>query len=47
VERRMLGTTNFSASPLPGKIFYDEDDETLTQVAQRGSRCPIAGNIQG
>ncbi|KAK4829690.1 LOW QUALITY PROTEIN: hypothetical protein QYF61_006065 [Mycteria americana] len=28
-------------------IVYDEGGETLEQVAQRGSRCPIPGNIQG
>ena len=28
-------------------VFYNEDGETLEQVAQRGSRCPIPGNIQG
>jgi len=25
----------------------DEGGEPLAQVAQRGSRCPISGNIQG
>ena len=29
------------------EIFYDEGDETPEQVAQRGGRCPILGNIQG
>ena len=29
------------------KFFYDEGGETLKQVAQRGGRCPIPGNIQG
>ena len=29
------------------EIFYNEDGETLVQVAQRGCRCPIPGNIQG
>ena len=28
-------------------MFYDEGDETLAQVAQRGGRCPIPGNIPG
>ena len=28
-------------------FFYDEGCETLQQVAQRGGRCPIPGNIQG
>ncbi|KAK4811061.1 hypothetical protein QYF61_016347 [Mycteria americana] len=28
------------------KYFYDEGVETLEQVAQRGGRCPIPGNIQ-
>ena len=28
-------------------IFYDEGGETLAQVAQRGGRCPIPGNIPG
>jgi len=28
-------------------IFYHEGGETLEQVAQRGSKCPIPGNIQG
>ena len=28
-------------------MCYDEDGETLAQVAQRGGRCPIPGNIQG
>ena len=27
--------------------IYDEGGETLAQVAQRGGRCPIPGNIQG
>ncbi len=30
-----------------GKIFYTESGGTLEQVAQRGGRCPIPGNIQG
>jgi len=29
------------------EIFCNEGGETLTQVAQRGGRCPILGNIQG
>ena len=29
------------------EMFYDEGGETLAQVAQRGGRCPIPGNIQG
>ena len=28
-------------------MFYNEGGETLAQVAQRGGRCPIPGNIQG
>jgi len=28
-------------------MFYDEGGETLAQVAQRGGRCPIPGNIPG
>jgi len=28
-------------------MFYTEGGETLDQVAQRGGRCPIPGNIQG
>jgi len=28
-------------------MFYHEGDETLEQVAQRGCRCSIPGNIQG
>jgi len=28
-------------------MFYNEDGETLAQVAQRGGRCPIPVNIQG
>jgi len=28
------------------EIFYSEGDETLGQVAQRGGRCPVPGNIQ-
>jgi len=28
-------------------IFYNQGCETLAQVAQRGGRCPIPGNIQG
>jgi len=28
------------------EIFCNEDSETLEQVAQRGGRCPIPGNIQ-
>jgi len=29
------------------EIFYSEGGGTLVQVAQRGGRCPIPGNIQG
>jgi len=29
------------------EMFYNEGGETLAQVAQRGGRCPIPGNIQG
>ena len=29
------------------KFFYTEGGDTLEQVAQRGGRCPIPGNIQG
>jgi len=29
------------------EVFYNEGGETLSQVAQRGGRCPIPGNIQG
>jgi len=29
------------------EIFYNEDGETLEQIAQTGGRCPIPGNIQG
>ncbi|KAK4822058.1 hypothetical protein QYF61_008867, partial [Mycteria americana] len=29
------------------EIFYNEGGEALAQVAQRGGRCPIPGNIQG
>jgi len=29
------------------ELFYHEGGETLAQVAQRGGRCPIPGNIQG
>jgi len=29
------------------EIFYYEDCETLEQIAQRGGRCPIPGNVQG
>jgi len=28
-------------------FFYDNSGETLAQVAQRGGRCSIPGNIQG
>ena len=28
-------------------IFYNEGGKTLEEVAQRGGRCPIPGNIQG
>jgi len=28
-------------------FFYSEGGETLAEVAQRGGRCPIPGNIQG
>ena len=28
-------------------MFYDEGGEALDQVAQRGGRCPIPGNIPG
>jgi len=27
--------------------LYIEDGETLAQVAQRGGRCPVPGNVQG
>jgi len=30
-----------------GESFYNEGGETLQQVAQRGGRCSIPGNIQG
>ena len=29
------------------EVFYTEGGETLAQVAQRGGRSPIPGNIQG
>jgi len=29
------------------EIFYDEGNETLEHVAQRGGGCPFPGNIQG
>jgi len=29
------------------KFFYNEGGETLAQVAQRGGRWPIPGNIPG
>jgi len=29
------------------EIFYTEGGEALAQVAQRGGRCPIPGNIPG
>jgi len=29
------------------EILYSEGGETLEQVAQRGGRCPIPGNIHG
>jgi len=32
---------------LEKRNFYYEGGETLAQVAQRGDRCPIHGNIQG
>ena len=28
-------------------MFYSEGGETLEEVAQRGGRCPIPGNVQG
>ena len=28
-------------------MFYSEGGETVAQVAQRGGRCPIPGNVQG
>ena len=28
-------------------MFYSEGGETLTQVAQRGGRCPVPGNVPG
>ena len=27
-------------------FFYDESSQTLAQIAQRGGRCPLPGNIQ-
>lgn len=32
---------------MQGRHFYDEGSGTLEEVAQRGGRCPIPGNIQG
>ena len=32
---------------LQKKFFYNEDGETLAQVAQRGCGCPVPGTIQG
>jgi len=29
------------------RTIYSEGGATLEQVAQRGGRCPIPGNIQG
>lgn len=29
------------------EVFYYQGCEALAQVAQRGSRCPIPGDIQG
>jgi len=29
------------------EIFYGEGGETAEQVAKRGCRCPIPGNIEG
>lgn len=29
------------------EIIYDEGGEEPLHIFQRGSRCPIAGNIQG
>ena len=26
---------------------YSEGGETLAQIAQRGGRCPVPGNVQG
>jgi len=28
-------------------MFYSESGETLAQVARRGGRCPVPGNIPG
>ena len=28
-------------------MLYNEGGKTLEQVAQRGGRCPMAGNVQG
>lgn len=28
------------------KVFFNEGEEALEQVAQRDGRCPIPGNIQ-
>ena len=28
-------------------MLYDEGGGTLAEVAQRGGRCPMPGNIQG
>ena len=36
----------FPQSGCKVKIFYNEGVETLEQVAQRGGRCPMPGNIQ-
>ena len=29
------------------RFFYDDSGATLDQVAQRGGRCPVPGNVQG
>ena len=29
------------------RFFYGKGGATLDQVAQRGGRCPIPGNVQG
>lgn len=43
----LIGTVVIRGMNFKLKIFYNECDEALAQVAQRSSRWPILGNIQG
>lgn len=45
--QRADGKETTSQTRFKKDIFYDEGTGTLEEVAQRGSRCPIPGDIHG